>query len=167
MIDIYDRDGNRTGRTAVRYAVLAPEDYFLHAMMVLCSEDGRFLLQRRSAKKRVSPGVWDITGGGVDAGETARQAARRETREELGLDVPDEAMVFGWRYRHESAEYHALMEVWGARLPIDPEALTLDEAECDGARLAPLEEYVDAVCWNKDDDFRRSVTAFCRCLLGT
>ena len=162
MIDLYDREGNPTGRTAVRYAPLAPEDYFLHAHIVLCAADGRFLLQRRAATKRVSPGVWDITGGGVDAGETARQAAARETREELGLAVPDGAMTLGWRYRYEGPDYHALFEVWGARLPIDVAALVLDTSECDGAKLVPLDEYVEAVCWNKDDAYRRNLAAFCK-----
>ena len=161
MIDLYDRDGKLLGRTVERYAALSPGEYFLHAHMVLCAADGRFLLQRRARTKRVAPGVWDITGGGVDAGETARQAAARETREELGLVVPDEKMVLGWRYRYEGEDYHALFEVWGARLPIDMDALVLDTSECDGAKLAPLEEYVEAVCWNKDGEYRRNLTAFC------
>ncbi len=52
---------------------------------VLILRRGRVLLVRRA----VAParGAWDTPGGFIEAGETAEQAARRETREELGIDV--------------------------------------------------------------------------------
>lgn len=54
----------------------------------LFNKAGQLLIQRRTACKRIWPGKWDVTvGGGVDAGETSRQGAEREVREELGLDL--------------------------------------------------------------------------------
>ncbi len=46
-------------------------------------ERGRFLLQHRAD----FPGRWSCPGGGIDLGETAAEAARREAREETGLAV--------------------------------------------------------------------------------
>jgi ADP-ribose pyrophosphatase YjhB (NUDIX family) len=45
-------------------------------------EDGRVLLQRRD-----DTGRWGLPGGGVEPGESVRQAVIREVREETGLLV--------------------------------------------------------------------------------
>ncbi len=51
---------------------------------LLCRQ-GRLLLGKRSAQRRAYPGVWDVPGGHVEAGETAEQALARELREEIGV----------------------------------------------------------------------------------
>lgn len=52
---------------------------------VIILEERRVLL----AKRAISPfrGYWDLVGGFIEPGETAEQAARRESREELGVDI--------------------------------------------------------------------------------
>ena len=49
--------------------------------------DGNVLLVHRSPLKRFYPGVWDLFGGHVEAGESPDAALRREAREELGIEV--------------------------------------------------------------------------------
>ena len=50
----------------------------------------RFLIQQRSAHV-VDPNIWALTCGSAVQGEESRKAARREMREELGIQVrPDE-----------------------------------------------------------------------------
>ena len=43
---------------------------------------------------------WDLPGGGREGAETPIECALRECREELGLDVPQEAVVWGREF-HE------------------------------------------------------------------
>jgi 8-oxo-dGTP diphosphatase len=50
--------------------------------VVVLDERDRVLLMRRDGE-----GTWGLPGGGVEAGETWEQAARRECREETGWDV--------------------------------------------------------------------------------
>jgi 8-oxo-dGTP diphosphatase len=50
--------------------------------VVVQDEQGRVLLMRRNGE-----GTWGLPGGGVEAGETWEQAARRECREETGWDI--------------------------------------------------------------------------------
>jgi 8-oxo-dGTP diphosphatase len=50
--------------------------------VVVQDERGRVLLMRRNGE-----GTWGLPGGGVEAGETWEQAARRECREETGWDI--------------------------------------------------------------------------------
>ncbi len=51
---------------------------------LLCCQ-GRVLLGKRSARRLAYPGVWDLPGGHMEAGEAAEQALVRELREELGV----------------------------------------------------------------------------------
>lgn len=50
--------------------------------VVALDKDGRVLMIERTDN-----GLWAIPGGGQDVGETSREAAIREVREETGLDI--------------------------------------------------------------------------------
>ena len=51
------------------------------------SSNGELLVHQRSMEKDIWPGWWDIAVGGVVApGESYGSAARRELREEIGVD---------------------------------------------------------------------------------
>lgn len=57
------------------------------------SANAALLLTRRSAKLRNHPGQWAFPGGRLDAGETLIEAALREMREEVFVDVPEAAVL--------------------------------------------------------------------------
>lgn len=51
---------------------------------------GQVLLHKRSKKLKDNPGKWDQSAGGhVDEGEDYAIAAKRETSEELGIEIND------------------------------------------------------------------------------
>lgn len=53
------------------------------------------LVQHRAVDKRTWPDYWDISAAGhIDAGETALQAAVRETREEIGIAIDANRLRF-------------------------------------------------------------------------
>lgn len=76
-------------------------------LVLLYDKANRVYLQRRSKNKKLFPGFWDLSATGhVKAGESREDAARRELREELGIDaenmrhlrsVPADAST-GWEY---------------------------------------------------------------------
>lgn len=86
--DIYDKDKQLTGRTMRRNDwCLADDEYHLSVLGVIRRTDGKYLITKRKMDKQWAPGWWEVSGGGVLAGETSRQAVLREVREETGLDV--------------------------------------------------------------------------------
>lgn len=60
--------------------------------VAIVSPDGKILLTRRSAVIR-EPGKWCLPGGHLDGGESWVDAVRRETREEVGLEIVSERLV--------------------------------------------------------------------------
>lgn len=69
----------------------------------LIQKENKYLLIQRTAIKRwqkiVYPHFWDIPGGSVEAGETPQEGARRETLEEVGLEI-----ILG-QIIHEDSQY--------------------------------------------------------------
>lgn len=89
-IDILTKTGKPTGQVAPKSEVHQKGLYHNTAHIWYYTSDGKILLQQRSAKKIICPLLWDVSvAGHVDSGESIRQAAIRETREEIGLYIQE------------------------------------------------------------------------------
>ncbi|HVZ69654.1 MAG TPA: NUDIX domain-containing protein [Rhizomicrobium sp.] len=115
------------GRLAAQ-AVVAPVAYGAHAMI----EDGqgRMLLVRHT----YMPG-WFFPGGGVNRGEPAIDAVKRELKEEVGLERCETCDLFGLYTRKHiwTTNVIALFHVKGATLNFRP------NAEIAEAKFFPLD----------------------------
>ena len=84
LVDLYEENRVPLGRTAERYGKRGPGEYRVVVHVCVFDHQGRLLIQQRTPEKILWPGRWDVSiGGGVDAGETSRQAVRWATREEV------------------------------------------------------------------------------------
>jgi 8-oxo-dGTP diphosphatase len=81
------RRGRERGQVVSRCLACGWIDWFNPAptASVLILRGDHVLLVRRAFAP--SRGAWDVPGGFVERGETAEAAAKREAREELGVDV--------------------------------------------------------------------------------
>lgn len=87
-VDLYDENRIPLGKTAERYARKQNGEYRVVVHVCIFDSQGRLLTQQRSLEKRMCPGKWDVSAAGaVDAGETVRESAERETLEELGCSL--------------------------------------------------------------------------------
>ncbi|GGE18898.1 NUDIX domain-containing protein [Aureimonas endophytica] len=71
---------------------------FLGAKLALLLGDD-LLVYRRDRKEGIPfPGCWDLPGGGREGGETPAECALRELREEFGLSLPRERILYARAY---------------------------------------------------------------------
>ncbi len=141
--DIYDQNKQRTGRLMRRDDwILTEGEYHLTVLAVLRRPDGRFLITRRAPTKAWGPGLWEVPGGGVLAGEDSLPAAIREVREETGLDVSGCAPDLSFTYHQENPGKgdNYFVDVYRFTLDFAEEDLHLQTEEVDGFRLAGVEE---------------------------
>ena len=85
--DVYDSQGNVTGRVKERGSCFEEGEYHLAASLWIISSEGKTLLQKRSMAKSLHPGLWNITGGAASAGESSVEACIREVAEEIGFSL--------------------------------------------------------------------------------
>jgi 8-oxo-dGTP pyrophosphatase MutT (NUDIX family) len=105
--------------------------------LLLLDPDDRVLLVGERLQLGQTASQWLIPGGGVEPGETTRQAAIREAYEETGIDVaPDDASELhtyrrSWTDHERGIEYDQVDHIYLARLAAPrtaaPAALTDDE----------------------------------------
>ena len=87
LIEIVDENGNFTGQVMDKEE--AHDKNLLHNELgiFIINDKKEILLEKRSANKRFNPNKWGLCAGHVDAYETLEEAALREIKEEVGLDV--------------------------------------------------------------------------------
>lgn len=88
MFDVVD-ESDRVLRVEPREVVHVNNLLHRAVHMLIFNNQGEILLQKRSIWKDRNPGRWDSSAAGhVDSGENYLEAASRELREELGIEVP-------------------------------------------------------------------------------
>lgn len=141
--DIYDKDKKRTGRTMKRNDwCLNDDEYHLTVLGVVAQRDGRFLITKRVMTKAWAPGWWEVSGGGVMAGEDSRTAVLREVFEETGLDVSEweGGYLFSYRRDNPKEKDNYFVDVYRFTGDFTEQDLHLQAEETDGWMLADREQ---------------------------
>ncbi|WP_308199974.1 NUDIX domain-containing protein [Actinotalea sp. C106] len=84
----------------------------VHVVAGALVADDQVLLGLRSASRSSFPGVWDLPGGHVEAGESSRAALDRELREELGVVVQVAHGPEGIRLANSGVAGDLVLDVW-------------------------------------------------------
>ena len=137
LFDLYTRDRIRTGRTMVRGDKVPEGLYRLVVHVCIFDPEGRMLIQQRQPFKKGWSNMWDITVGGCAvAGDTSQDAAEREVREEIGLelDLQDERPTMTTTFEGGFDDYYVLTR------DVDLSSLHLQYEEVQTVRWAEKEE---------------------------
>lgn len=69
------------------------------ALFVLRDKEGRVLLQHRDEFAPTNPNYWGFFGGGIEKGESAKEAVKREAKEELGIELKNLELFKEYKYK--------------------------------------------------------------------
>ncbi len=139
--DIYDSEKRLTGRTMKRNDwILQDGEYHLSVLGVLVRPDGKFLITKRVETKHWAPGWWEVSGGGVRAGETSDEAVIREVFEETGLDITGDKRELALTYHRENPGQgdNYFVDVYRIEKEFTEEDVKVQEEEVAGYMLADL-----------------------------
>lgn len=141
--DIYDENKQLTGRKMKRNDWCLKEgEYHLTVLGVIARPDGTFLITKRVMTKAWAPGWWEVSGGGVQAGESSEEAVRREVKEEAGLDVRNAEGGYAFTYKRVNPDEgdNYFVDVYRFVMDIDEKDVSFQEAEIDGHMFATREQ---------------------------
>lgn len=139
--DIYDKDGNFTGRKKGKYEKWDKDEYHLATEVWVINSKKQILIQQRSEKCQLLPGIWALTTGRVVSGETTRQGCIRELKEELGIEAKEEECNLV-----KSLLKNRLGMIWDIyflRKDVELEDVTLQKEEVSRVKLVNTDEFRD------------------------
>ena len=88
LFDLYDKDRKHLGITMIRGDKQPENTYRIVVHTIIFNSNNQMLIQRRQASKKDWGGMWDLScGGSTISGENSQEAASRELKEELGIDI--------------------------------------------------------------------------------
>lgn len=135
--DLLDEDGMPVGATHVRGEKLPHDAYHRVVEIFTMNSKGELLITKRAPEKKPYPNMWEITGGAVVAGEDSLDAARRELREETGIEVANRELNLILTHKGNSA----FVDIYIAHKDIPAEKLTMQPGETSAAKWVKLSEF--------------------------
>lgn len=149
-IDIVDSDGKPTGTVALK-SEAHKNGWYHNTVHVWCyHSEKKVLLQKRGRHKLTYPGLWDVSvAGHIAAGESVEKGALRELEEEIGLQVPLDALTKVGIRKGERVHPNGILDnefyhVFLVELTTPLERLQIQEEEVDAIDLFDLQILKDA-----------------------
>ena len=147
--DIYDKNRRFQNRTILRGTPFKEGDYYVSCEVWIQNFKGELLITLRNPNKKAG-GLWEFVGDGVLAGETTAQAAIREVKEEIGLDITEAELTYLYEYRCKNY----FMDIYSVNKDVDIKDVVLDLAEATDAKWVTKEELQNLI---DSGEFVRSV----------
>ena len=144
-LDVYDNNGKPTGRKVLRGDKEEEFDEKEHipiSIIFIENDNKEFLIQKTSKEKG---GDYSSTGGHVLSGETPLEAIKRETKEEIGLDIDnDEIIDYGYLLFDMPIRFRFYVQK-----NVDASKLKLQKEEVESVAFKSVDEIYNLIKDNK------------------
>ena len=145
FLEVYSPEGTKTGQKKSKSEIHRKGLFHSTVHVWIFTEEGNILIQKRSKKKELNPGVWDVSvAGHIKFNENIKKAAKRETLEETGININTEDLLKIGVYRsiniHPTAIDKEFFHTY--LLKIDKNSINLDfkNNEVDDLKFISIEE---------------------------
>ena len=132
--DLLDEDGMPIGASHVRGEKLPHGAFHRVVEIFTLNSKGEMLVTKRAPEKKP---MWETTGGAVVAGEDSLDAARRELKEETGIEISAGELELILTHKSKSA----FVDIYLARKDVPEEHLIMQPGETVDARWVTLPEF--------------------------
>lgn len=157
FFDILNENGEYTGKVCTRQECHKKGLWHKAIVVWIISNDNKkVLLQKRSSNKKLWPNMWDITAGGhVLSGENGCQAAIRETKEEIGIDIDKRSLEFigfttSETIKEDMIDRH-FNEYYVLHLDVDLNSIIIQEDEVQDIKWFDIDEIIKRVDNNYEE----------------
>ena len=133
--DLFDAERQDMHRTMQRGEPVPAGAHHLVVDIWTLTPDGRFLLTQRAPGKSHA-GMWECTGGSVQAGESSLEGALRELEEETGLHAEADKLEL----LHSVRVLERFVDTYLHRAEVDLSRLRLQDCEVCDAKLVSFAE---------------------------
>lgn len=140
--DVYDDNRLLANKTCERGTKLSKNENRMVVHICVFNSNGEMLIQQRQSFKKLFPNMFDISCGGSSiSGETSRESARRELKEELGIDYDfsNDRPFFTVNFQNGFDDYYII------NLDIDLSKLILQTEEVKLVMWASLDEIIEMI----------------------
>lgn len=145
-VEIWNSDGQPTGNSSLKDE--AHQNGWFHPTVHVWfyTSTPALLLQKRSLSKQTFPGFWDVSvAGHVSYGESILEAALREVKEEIGLDIQPENLQLLDIRKNTNRFKNGIIDcefqhVFLVKLETTISQLHIQESEVDAVQLFSFEE---------------------------
>jgi len=144
--DVYNDDRHLTGKVMVRGEKCGKGENRMVIHICIFNSNGEMLIQQRQPFKSTWANMWDISvGGSSQCGETSKDAARRELKEELGMDFDftESRPYLTMNFQNGFDDFYLL------NLDVDLTTLTLQQEEVQAVKWATKEEIINLIKSNQ------------------
>ena len=145
FLEVYSPEGTKTGQKKSKSEIHRKGLFHSTVHVWIFTEEGNILIQKRSKKKELNPGVWDVSvAGHIKFNENIKKAAKRETLEETGININTKDLLKIGVYRSINIHPTAIDKEFFHTyiLKIDKNSIDLDykNNEVDDLKFISIEE---------------------------
>lgn len=109
------------------------------AGVMIFNDSGELFLSKRSGATSNEHGCWETPGGSVDFGETLEDAAKRETKEEYGIDIDIIEQFPAADHLIPAERQHWVATTFLAKVKKGQKPEIMESHKCDGIGWFPLD----------------------------